>query len=482
MRRFTVWLAAAVWGFSALSVQAAALTLKPIEFKASDGRTTAAEWGEITVREDRRDPKSRPLKLAFVRFKATTAKPGAPIVYLAGGPGGSGIAAARGVRFDVFMKLRETADVIAFDQRGTGSSTGVPPCDAPKLDLSRTLTREVVTAHYVAGLKVCWEQWKAQGIAIGAYNTVENAADLDELRRDLGAKRLNLWGISYGTHLGLAYMKLYPKRVDRAVLASVEGLDQTVKLPAHADAALARIAAAVAADPDAATPDLLGLMRRVHSKLDAAPARFPLPPNSPDGPAFIADSFGIKGMAGILIKDPETIGQMVQLYKAMDAGAYAAVGPLIGPQLLGQLRTHAGMAEAMDLASGISSPRAAQVEREAKEALLGDALNFPMPQAAGAIPGIDLGERFRGPFRSNIPTLMLSGDLDGRTPLEEQAEATSGLKRLSQIIVHGAGHDIFEAEPRLWPLMADFFAGKPVASQEITRPLDIVPARRPAPR
>ena len=73
--------------------------------------------------------------------------------------------------------------------------------------------------------------------------------------------------------------------------------------------------------------------------------------------------------------------------------------------------------------------------------------------------------------------MVISGDLDGRTPLEEQAEATVGLRRLSRIIVRGAGHDIFEAEPRLWPLMADFFAGRQVASQEITRPLDIVPAR-----
>jgi pimeloyl-ACP methyl ester carboxylesterase len=307
---------------------------------------------------------------------------------------------------------------------------------------------------------------------------LESAADLDELRRDLGAKRLNLWGISYGTHLALAYMKFYPQRVERAILASVEGLDQTVKLPSHADKTLERIAAVVAADPEAATPDLLGLMRRVHAKLDAAPARFALPPNSPDGPAFIADSFGIKGMAGIMIKNPDTVGQMIQLYKGLDAGAYAAVGPAIGPQLLGQLKTHSAMGEAMDLASGISPARAARVEQEAKTALLGDALNFPMPQAAGAIPGIDLGQRFRGDFKSSVPTLVLSGDLDGRTPLEEQAEATAGLRKLTRIIVHGVGHDIFEAEPRLWPLMADFIAGRKVATQEITHPLDIVPARR----
>jgi pimeloyl-ACP methyl ester carboxylesterase len=58
------------------------------------------------------------IELAFVRFKSTAKNPGPPIVYLAGGSGGSGIGAARGSRFPLFMALREIADVIAFDQSG----------------------------------------------------------------------------------------------------------------------------------------------------------------------------------------------------------------------------------------------------------------------------------------------------------------------------------------------------------------------------
>ena len=88
---------------------AADLTLKPMEFRPADGTVVAAERGEITVREDRADPKSRNIKLAFVRFKSTAAKPGAPIVYLAGGPGGSGIAAASGPRFGALRSWRSSS-------------------------------------------------------------------------------------------------------------------------------------------------------------------------------------------------------------------------------------------------------------------------------------------------------------------------------------------------------------------------------------
>jgi pimeloyl-ACP methyl ester carboxylesterase len=466
-------LAAAALAASAAS--AASLTVKPIAFKADNGTEVPAEWGEITVREDRADPKSRLIKLAFVRFKSTSPNPGAPIVYLAGGPGGSGIGAARGPRFGAFQKLRESADVIAFDQRGTGASTSVPNCDAAPLDMSRTFTREVITNHFATSLRRCWDVWKSQGIAIGAYNTLESAADLDELRRDLGARKLNLWGISYGTHLGLAYMKRYPSRVDRVVFTGVEALDQTVKLPANTEPLMARVAAVVAADPDAGMPDLIGLMRRVHTKLDANPATMP----TGAGQTFTIDSYVLKIMAGQMIKNPDGIGQLLQIYRAIDAGAYAPVGPGIWRELSGQSRTVQGMANAMDLASGISPTRLALVETQARTALLGDALNFPMPHLANAIPGIDLGERFRAPFRSSRPVMVISGDLDGRTSIEEQSDGIRGLSKVTRIIVRNAGHDIFEQEPRLWPLMADFLAARAVPAQELSRPkVDVVPARR----
>ena len=66
-----------------------------------------AEIGSFEVKENRKNKNSRTIKLSFVRFKSTSEKAGSPIVYLAGGPGGSGINAAGGPRHDLFMALRE---------------------------------------------------------------------------------------------------------------------------------------------------------------------------------------------------------------------------------------------------------------------------------------------------------------------------------------------------------------------------------------
>jgi pimeloyl-ACP methyl ester carboxylesterase len=98
------------------------LKIEPYVFESAGKEKVDAEFGRLLVPENRRKPNSNLIELAFVRFKSTSKNPGPPIVYLAGGPGGSGIGAARGSRFPLFMAMREVADVIALDQRGTGMS------------------------------------------------------------------------------------------------------------------------------------------------------------------------------------------------------------------------------------------------------------------------------------------------------------------------------------------------------------------------
>src|SRR5262249_13359912 len=155
-----------------------------------------------------------------VRFPSTSAHPGNPIIYLAGGPGGAGTGAAGGARFNIFMALREQADVIAFDQRGTGMSETPPDCPAATpFDVSAPFTRDTIVARVRAETQRCLAWWRSQGVDIGAYDTRENAADIEDLRLAIGADRIDLWAISYGTHLGAAYLRAHEDHVGRAVFA-----------------------------------------------------------------------------------------------------------------------------------------------------------------------------------------------------------------------------------------------------------------------
>jgi pimeloyl-ACP methyl ester carboxylesterase len=251
-----------------------------ITFEARSGDTSEGFEGSFQVPENRANPDSRTLTLKYVRFPSTSANPGPPIIYLSGGPGGSGIGTAKGERFALFMAMRDFGDVIAFDQRGTGASNDMEVCESSQFDSDTEFVsdRALIDMQKLA-LAECYAKWDAEGIDIRGYNTVENAADLDALRVHLGAEKVSLWGISYGSHLTFAALKAMDDRIDRVVIASGEGLDQTIKQFARTDAYFGRLQAAVDAssNDNPVFDDIAGLIRRVNAKLDAEPMMVSVP-------------------------------------------------------------------------------------------------------------------------------------------------------------------------------------------------------------
>ncbi|MEO8349985.1 MAG: hypothetical protein ABI610_13845, partial [Acidobacteriota bacterium] len=93
-----------------------------------------AELGRLTVLENRARPDGATIELAFVRLKTSASRPGPPVVWLAGGPGGSGTEDTQGPLYPLLRDIAEFSDVIALDQRGMGLSR--PRLDCPgRLDL-----------------------------------------------------------------------------------------------------------------------------------------------------------------------------------------------------------------------------------------------------------------------------------------------------------------------------------------------------------
>jgi pimeloyl-ACP methyl ester carboxylesterase len=454
------------------------VSFTPHELRAPDGSTIQAEMGEFDVPERRGNPRSRMITLRFVRLRSTASVPGAPIIYLAGGPGASGIRAASGPRFPLFMALRALGDVIALDQRGVGASATMSPCQSSdSLAPSEPITRAAMTGLYTRGLRECIDRWIAAGVDVQGYTTRESAADIDDLRRALGARTLRLWGISYGSHLGLAVLKYHGAGVERAVFSGIEGLDQTVKLPATTDSLFARVQTLI--DRDSVLrrqyPDLAATMRRVHAALDSAPVR--VTARAPNGGApvsFSIAAFPLQLLVGSMIADPQGIARVPVLYAALAAGRTEVIaGPLLQGMPSGAPR-FSGMPELMDIASGISPARDRLVREQAARGVLGDALNFPMPQLAGLRPTLDLGETFRATFRSDVPVLFLSGTFDGRTAPEEARAALRGLRNGRQLIVEFGGHNLFEADPRIADAVVAFFAGTPLPERIVLTPPTIV--------
>ncbi len=441
----------------------------PYVFETRGGQKVDALRGVFSVPENRSVKDGRRIDIHYVRFPATGPKPGSPVVYLAGGPGGSGVDTARGERFPLFMAMREFGDVIALDQRGTGWSEAAPECVS---DVVLPVDRRIAAAERNALLRQAAEEcaafWRSKGHDVAGYTTAENARDLDALRTHLGARKLSLLSISYGTHLALAAVKEMGPRLDRLVMTGVEGLDQTVKLPSETDAYFGRLQAAIEKEPaaKAAYPDIKALMTRVHGRLDAAPVMLSVP--AKDGPVSLLLTKEVMQLAAsALIADPQGAARLLMLYLAVDAGITEPVAQLIGrvvtPGAPEQFRL---MPLAMDIASGVGAERLARIEREATTALLGDALNYPMPQLNGAL-GLDLGDDFRTAPKSAIPTLVLTGTLDGRTYPAEQRAAVSGLRNVTTVTVENAGHNLFMLSPEIIETIQRFMRGEGIEIEKI---------------
>jgi pimeloyl-ACP methyl ester carboxylesterase len=446
-------------------------TVEQIDFTLRNDSTVAAEKWTLQVPENRSVDSSRTIPLRFVRFESRAEEPGPPIVYLAGGPGGAGTRAVRGERWKMVDRLREEADVIALDQRGTGLSDGVPGCESTHgMPPDSATTRAVYVRVHRQALDQCRSYWENEGVDIRGYTTWESAADIEAVRKALRVQRVSLLGISYGTHLALATLKRYPDRIDRLVLASPEGVDQTVKLPARHDAFLGRVQQAINADSVARAryPNVHGLIRGVLDQIEADPPRLSI---SEDDTTFTRTlgRFEAQLITGYMMSDPGRTRYMLDVYARAAENDYSGFQRLLG--WFGDPTVEmSGMSEAMDIASGISSTRLATLRAQADTALVGDAMNFPMPHLRKAVPGIDLGDDFRVPVRSDRPALLLSGTLDGRTFPEAHREIARHLPNGAITTIENAGHNLFFSHPRVVPLIAAFFAGAPAEPQTLTAP------------
>ncbi len=445
--------------------------LEPYAFEGPEKQMVNAYRGQFSVPENRSDANARTLTLTYVVFPTTSEQPGNPIVYLAGGPGGSATGTAKGRRFELFQKLRSVADVILFDQRGTGLSDQLNNCEAGPTLLPSTLIKEdQMVDFYRQKLSACRQQWAAEGVDLNGYNTRESARDIAELARVLNTEKLNLWGISYGTHLGLAVAKYHADIVDRIVFASTEGLDQTIKLPKYNDALLDRIDHLVQSDPSAKQryPNWRKDLGEVLTVLDKQPVMVETQ-HPRTGEAFEVSIGKLEVqmiLSYMMLKNPDSIARVPQMVSAMKQGVFQPFAPYFAG-LKHYFNSLNPMALAMDAASGIDAERWSQVRLQANATTLGRMTNFPFPDI-GAFVGVnDLGSTFRKPFNSSIDAVFLAGTLDGRTYIEEQEQVARQFTKGVFVTVENAGHDLFMASPKIGELMVDFYRGKPVPVQTI---------------
>ena len=170
---------------------------------------TVVECGLLSVSENRSrsDSPTIELAVAILRAAGSSVKPD-PIIFLDGGPGSSALLSLSD-DYEGWLNypFHQNHDMIFIDQRGTGWST--PSLNCPEVEEGLDNAEQI-----------CHDRLVAEGIDLTAYNTAENAADVAALWQTMGYQQVNLFGVSYGTRLGLAVMRDHPQGIRSVVLDS----------------------------------------------------------------------------------------------------------------------------------------------------------------------------------------------------------------------------------------------------------------------
>ena len=171
---------------------------------------TRAHCGTLEVPEDRTRPEGRKIALNLMMLPSTGPVRFPPLFDLEGGPGLPSTHSAGFYLTDGAAYLAGR-DVVLVDQRGTGGSN---PLFCPELDAPE---RQYEPLYPPALVQACRDRLAGHA-DLARYGADEAAADLDAVRAALGADRIDLVALSYGTTLALRYAALHPERVRAMVL------------------------------------------------------------------------------------------------------------------------------------------------------------------------------------------------------------------------------------------------------------------------
>lgn len=431
-----------------------------------------ARCGTLTVPENRVRPGGRTIALGVAIVPAAAARPKPdPIVWLSGGPGDDAVGAAKRA---VDGGLNRDRDVILMSQRGTYSADPALTCrnidEFNARAVGLVYDAPATERAHVAATKACRKKLARTPADLGAYNDIESAADYADLRTTLGLREWNVFGISYGTHLALAYMRLHPEGIrsvgldgilppSRASTAAAwssarQGLDAVFKACAEQPACHRRY------------PDVSATFDRLVRALEAEPVTTTVTlPDSPkpvkvvlDGGALLNWMISATQVApGV----PRALDELARGNPRRVAEQWA--GGRFSPQAIG--RVSHGLAYGVFCSQWVPYETGAQAVRAGRQAfpafpasVLAQAPQLPflrsdceawhVPAAPGSI---------RDVTRSDIPTLVLSGGFDSRTGADNGPYVARTLSRATVVTVPYAPHVVFATSKCARSITSSFF-------------------------
>jgi pimeloyl-ACP methyl ester carboxylesterase len=419
------------------------------------------ECTTLAVPLDRAGALPGTVPLSVERKLAGTSPSRDAVVALAGGPGQATLPLGEFIAQAIAPALA-SRDLLLFDQRGTGSSD----------PLSCSALEEFTAAQTVGKL---FEQCALDiGPARGDFTTAESIQDIEALRRAGGYEKLVLYGTSYGTKVALEYAALYPQHVESLVLDSVVPADGPEALgvptfqaitPMFAELCASRACAGITSNPLADTARLVARLHRTRlsgSVYDGAGKRH-------------ATTLDEEGLLGILEAGDLNPALRALLPAAVQSALRGDPDPLLRLHLLSE-----GLIPNVPSASTAEPPevdealfattsceetlfpwqRSASTSTRLTEALAAlhaqprgifypfnttTAFNNGLIPDCAQWPDASAAPPAAGPL-PNVPTLILSGMQDLRTPTSNARVVAAQIPAAQVELVPFTGHSVIGSD------------------------------------
>jgi pimeloyl-ACP methyl ester carboxylesterase len=400
------------------------------------GIKSQVQCGTLRVPENYNLPDGEQITVNFAVLPAIdNSKNKTPLMFLAGGPGQASVELAAHI-FTTFAEIKKSHDIILVDQRGTGKSHALE-CDENSVKNVYEIIPEDFSAQEI---KDCIAQFKGD---LSQYNSENAIRDFDAVRNALGHEKINIYGGSYGTRAGLVYMRMFPDSLKSVVLDSVGPIEVPIGTFGQSSARSFNLLLESCMQDDnckAAYPDLANEFKAVISRLEQSPAKIDIShPRLGSKTDFVLSRSKFISNLRMQLYSMQTRTLVPLIIHQAFLGNYQ---PMIGLIAMseGGLGMYVGLTLNIVCNEDLPKITKEMFTADADNSFGGNDSHNAWLQACPLWPKYSVDEAFYNSVNANIPTLILSGNLDPVTPPSNGEESAKTLPNSHHIVSKNSAH------------------------------------------
>ncbi|PID85958.1 MAG: hypothetical protein CSB13_05305 [Chloroflexi bacterium] len=407
------------------------------------------ECGYVTVPEEHANPDGPTIRIPVGILRATGMNPQPdPVFWVQGGPGGDAFDA-----FSAYLPqspLRQDRDLVVINQRGTIYAEPDLRCTEIVDGMGEMLGMSLAegTVYYYDLLQACHQRLETEGVNLSAFDSIENANDIEAVRQALGYDTFNFYGVSYGTLLGLHLMREHPEALRSVILDGVVPTSSNfiTSLPENENRVYEELFAACAHDAAcaAAYPHLEQRFRAVVDELNTNPITLTLtdPETGEKHEAWVDGAVFVDVMYQLLYFS-EAYAMFPKLVANAEDGDFVFLQE-VWPLLSFDRTSSYGMYYSVICAEEVDFDPAA-ISADTYPSFIANGLQDELQSYLDAckIWSVEtLPASVNDPVVSDIPVLLMSGRFDPITPPNFADEAAQTLSNSTHIVDPWASHSI----------------------------------------